>query len=751
MGKKIYLALALILLLTTGIAAAKSSAEFDSQNLWIGEEDVEFQADDILPEMRDYISPSQFFLQSTYPIPSSKLFTYEQMTTRLQSLVANHPDLISLSVAGKSVDNRNIWAVNVGTGKKKILVTGALHAREWLTVPVLVQTIEGYVQDYKNNIKIQGEPVRNILDQYTITFMPMVNPDGVTLTQKGASVFTSKQRTALLAMNPASYGSDFTRWKANIRGVDLNRNFDVQWSAKKSGIIATSPYYAYYSGPSPESEPETKAVTNWVNANKPKLLLDYHSSGQILYWYYYQSGSTLTRDRAIVQALRDYSGYAMEGVNQSKPANTTLSRWAVMVKKIPSVTIEVATGPSQNLFMEHVPGVLAKTRNMALISALKLPDYAPYVAAQSVSLPPTIETVLGATENLVASFSPANASNKKVTWTSSDTTVATINATGSVTVKAQGTTTITATTEVGGKVATTLLTAYANLPRIKGTNRFDTAVQISNKGWSSAQSVVLVRSDDFADGLAGAPLAYQLDAPILLTAKETLHNLTKEEINRLGATKVYILGGTGAISADVENTLLDMELEVERISGPTRMDTAVEIAGKMGLAEKVILANGNNFPDALSVASYAASNGYPILLTSQGELPTSIQHYLLTHDIKETLVVGGAAAISDDVLDKLDHPTRIAGANRYDTAVEIAKYFNVNAPHFYLSTGVNYADALPGAVLAAKERTGLLLVGKNVPASLEQFITPPVMLSLFGGSAAIPTLVEGTLQRILLQ
>ncbi|HHX87542.1 MAG TPA: cell wall-binding repeat-containing protein, partial [Firmicutes bacterium] len=159
------------------------------------------------------------------------------------------------------------------------------------------------------------------------------------------------------------------------------------------------------------------------------------------------------------------------------------------------------------------------------------------------------------------------------------------------------------------------VTAASAVSRIGGADRYQTAVNISKQGWSYSDLVVLARGDDYADALAGVPLASWYNAPILLTRGNVLPDSTLNEIERLGAGKVIILGGSKAVSAEVENKLKGKSLEVERIGGENRFATAAGIAKKLGMLDVVFLAYGYNFPDALAAASYAGARGYPILLT----------------------------------------------------------------------------------------------------------------------------------------
>ncbi|WP_421381778.1 cell wall-binding repeat-containing protein [Bacillus salacetis] len=276
--------------------------------------------------------------------------------------------------------------------------------------------------------------------------------------------------------------------------------------------------------------------------------------------------------------------------------------------------------------------------------------------------------------------------------------------------------------------------------RIYGENRYETAVQISKEGWKDgADTVVMARGDLFPDALSGAPLAYQLNAPILLTKPGKLPVSIKEEIERLQAEKVIILGGESAISANVEQSITSLGMKVERMAGLTRYETSLMIAQKLSKqSDRAIVATGMNFPDALAIAPYASENGYPILLTKPNQLSEDIQSYV--NSFEETMVVGGIAAVSTQVENLLPNPTRISGANRYETAAEIIRYNYKKNEQIYISTGVEFADALTGSILAAKNHTSLLIVDEDrLPEGTDRVIANNQIrrFSVLGGEQAV--------------
>lgn len=275
--------------------------------------------------------------------------------------------------------------------------------------------------------------------------------------------------------------------------------------------------------------------------------------------------------------------------------------------------------------------------------------------------------------------------------------------------------------------------------RISGVNRYATAVELSKEGWDSADTVVLATGNNYADALAGVPLAKKHDAPLLLSQSSKLTAETYEEIKRLGAKTVYVVGGTGAISEAVVKQLKSDGIDVKRLSGMDRYETAAKIAEQFGTSEKAIVVSGLNFPDALSVASYAGTDGTPILLTRNNAVPNATKAALVKLGVENTLVIGGTGAVSEKAASELPNSFRIRGSNRYETSLEVAKYFGSPTDTVYVATGKGFADALAGGALAAKQNTGVYLVGNSVPAELGEYLQKNGVeyAKAIGGSGAV--------------
>ncbi|WP_019415436.1 cell wall-binding repeat-containing protein [Paenisporosarcina sp. TG20] len=268
--------------------------------------------------------------------------------------------------------------------------------------------------------------------------------------------------------------------------------------------------------------------------------------------------------------------------------------------------------------------------------------------------------------------------------------------------------------------------------RIEGESRYLTAIQVSKAGWANGSGTVIIASgENFPDALAGAPLAKKLDAPILLVKNSSVDATVLAEIKRLGATKVIILGGT--VTTAVETKLKSVSSTVERIKGTTRYETAEEIAKQVG-GTKAVVVSGESFPDSLAIASYAAQNGIPILLTEKSKVSFDKTKY------SNYTVIGGENAVSNSVMNELS-ATRIAGADRYATMKAIVnKFYPATVAKPLVASGVSFPDALASSVYAAKLGVPVLLVAKDrLPAETKDIINNKNVdtLKVVGGESAV--------------
>ncbi len=288
--------------------------------------------------------------------------------------------------------------------------------------------------------------------------------------------------------------------------------------------------------------------------------------------------------------------------------------------------------------------------------------------------------------------------------------------------------------------------------RMWGKTRTETAVAISKAAFpEGADNVILASGDNYPDALAGGPLAYALNAPILLVCRSNPDQATLSEIRRLGAKNAYILGGTGVIKDSVADTLSNMGLSVERLAGKDRFRTAVAIAEKLetlrgAKPDEVFFVFFNNYPDALAVSNVAALKGSPILyIEGNGVLQSSITSYMdgLT-SVSKSYILGGPAVVNaraDASLGAYGTVERIYGSDRYETCTKINRKFSgiLNGDSLCLACGTNYPDALAGSVFAAKHHAPLLLAGSSLSNDQTSYIKTkaPRFVYAFGGTGVL--------------
>lgn len=265
---------------------------------------------------------------NSFLITTSNPYTYDIFLSDLSKLLIKYPNLKKETI-GYSVLGKPIYALKLGNGSKKIIITAAHHAKEWLTSALVMCIINTLLETGNSN--------------NTFYFIPMVNPDGVNLCIKGLSQdLPVYVRNRLIAINSSD---DFVgKWQANIRGIDLNHNYDASFSKGKAlqlkeGIFAPAP--TKYSGEYPESEPETKAIVSFTKKISPQMVIAYHSQGEEIFYKY--QGKCAPDAEKIAQKLADASGYQLilaDGLTDC----TGYKDWVIEKFNIPAFTIEVGKG-----------------------------------------------------------------------------------------------------------------------------------------------------------------------------------------------------------------------------------------------------------------------------------------------------------------------------------------------------------------------------------------------------------------------
>jgi len=263
---------------------------------------------------------------------------------------------------------------------------------------------------------------------------------------------------------------------------------------------------------------------------------------------------------------------------------------------------------------------------------------------------------------------------------------------------------------------------------LTGADRYETAIKVSQEGFpAGAPAVVIAKGDNFPDALCAAPLAHAYGGPLLLTPSSGLIQSVLDEIERLGASSVFVVGlGRGSTAMMTALEAVAGKSSVTVLQGVDRYETAVLVArqlkAKIGTTKQAVIAPGDTYPDALSAAPLAAAEGLPILLTPQwGSLPKVTVDAIAELGITSAIEVGTRAPVG------LSDVTRLVGRDRYETCALIADYAldrGLEMTHTAFATGNNFPDGLASAPYLALDAGTLLLTnGQQLTAPVEQLLS----------------------------
>lgn len=307
--------------------------------------------------------------------------------------------------------------------------------------------------------------------------------------------------------------------------------------------------------------------------------------------------------------------------------------------------------------------------------------------------------------------------------------------------------------------------------RYDGKDRFQTSIAIAEQlyGDKKVDNIVMASAYNFPDALAAGTLAVKLNAPIILAGKgnnDTIDSLVYIENHLTPGGTVTIVGGFGAVPKVISNYLTKKGCKVDRLDGKDRFATDAKIVSELNIAKgtPVIIANGYNYPDALGIASLAASKGWPILLTSPNKLPQAVSDFVKSEQPTDIYIVGGEAVVNDKIKDALqsDAPgakiERFSGNDRFETLSKVLNEFFPKPSKIYIANGFEFADALTGSTLAASSDAPILLINpacKSLPLAVKNYlislhkdgIDPEV--DVLGGTGSVPDYIMDRIYDIL--
>ncbi|MCG7405987.1 M14 family metallopeptidase [Paenibacillus sp. ACRRX] len=258
-----------------------------------------------------------------------------QLADDIQRLLQRYPFIASEQI-GTSVMGKPIFALGIGTGPFRVQANGAVHANEWITSALLMQFVEDYAMHYERCALWQGWDPHGAYNRTALWVVPMVNPDGVELVQEGVT-YQHPYGTQLADWNV--YGKQYSLWKANIRGVDLNDQFPAYWDEEKERRQVDGPSPMNYSGDSPLCEPEAEALAQFTLREPFELALSFHSQGQEIYWNYRDFEPDVSE--AWARTFELASGYRAVKLSGS---DAGFKDWFIQTFRKPGFTVEIGMG-----------------------------------------------------------------------------------------------------------------------------------------------------------------------------------------------------------------------------------------------------------------------------------------------------------------------------------------------------------------------------------------------------------------------
>lgn len=278
---------------------------------------------------------------------SKEPYTYVELCEDVKLLAYAYPEIVSVSWEGKSADGREIPVILFGNpeAEQTVFIQAAIHGREHLTTLLVMEQLETYAKAYETG-SYNGVAYKDIFSEVALLVVPMSNPDGVSVSQIGPGAIRSEELRALVESfyERDGAGADreyfYRRYKANARGVDLNRNFAYGWEEYGGTKV---PAADKYKGETPGSEPETKLLMKLTKSRNTAVALSYHATGSVLYWDFGQTGELRERCLSFVETVHALTGYRIVYASSDKQDEAGYCEWAVGIEGIPEVTIEIGT------------------------------------------------------------------------------------------------------------------------------------------------------------------------------------------------------------------------------------------------------------------------------------------------------------------------------------------------------------------------------------------------------------------------
>lgn len=278
----------------------------------------------------------------------SSLYTYGEFQRDMAALQKNAGAELRVDEIGQTVDGNKLYDFRVGNpaAERHLLVFGGIHAREYITAQLVMRQLVQLLSDQSTNGSYENIAVRELLSNTEIHFIPMANPDGISISQLGLEGLHTEAVRETVRQIAAKDGKALTesylrQWKSNANGVDLNRNFDALWESYNDHLGHASA--DHYKGTAPECELESKALADLTRQFQFDATLSYHTQGEVIYWNFGQEGELKNMSLLLANRVSELTGYRLDGNFQALDT-AGYKDWAISKLGIPSLTIEAGHG-----------------------------------------------------------------------------------------------------------------------------------------------------------------------------------------------------------------------------------------------------------------------------------------------------------------------------------------------------------------------------------------------------------------------
>ncbi|AWI05061.1 alpha/beta fold hydrolase [Clostridium drakei] len=297
-----------------------------------------------------------------------------------------------------------------------------------------------------------------------------------------------------------------------------------------------------------------------------------------------------------------------------------------------------------------------------------------------------------------------------------------------------------------------------SVKRLSGNDRYETSANIASyyEG-GQLNSVIVTSGNGFADALSSSCIQGFWGSPVMLVG-DNIQNSSKtisyieNHLKKDGT--IYILGGEASVNSGFDKYFKGKGFnKIIRLGGNDRYETNIKIVNQANVREgtPIVIANGDNFPDALSISSIAAYKGYPIFITPFNNLPSKTEEKIKEIKPSKIYVIGGSSSISSGIEDKLKQISkdvaRIQGKDRYETSMNICKYFDENLDNVIIASGEAFPDALSGTALSAKLKAPIVITDGNNISSVKEYIKNRKFKNviILGGEGSVSKSVQNAL------